>query len=65
MDAREGLFVRVRDRLGRRLGRASLKGFEAVAAGVLGEVDDRLKRIELVMTYARVGKIIQTFKTFI
>ena len=65
MDTRKGLFVRVRDRLGRRLGRASSKGFEAVTAGVLGEVDDRLKRIELAMTYARVGKTVQTFKTFI
>ena len=65
MDAREGLPIRVRERLGRWLSRASLEGFEAVAAGVLGEVDDRLERIELVMGYARIGKTIQTFKTFI
>jgi hypothetical protein len=65
LDAREGLLVRVRDRLGRWLGHASLEGFEAVAAGVLGEVDDRLERIELVMSYASIGKTIQTFKTFI
>ena len=65
MDAREGLLVRVRDRLRRWLGRASLEGFEAVAAGVLGEVDDRLERIELVLRYASIGKTIQTFKTFI
>jgi hypothetical protein len=50
------LLVRVRDRFGRWLGRASLEGFEAVAAGVLGEVDDRLEKIELVMSCASTGK---------